>query len=187
MEFERSYRDTVPIRGVTAKPITQMAPVSKTHGKLCFVCPICQVSFERFACWIRRGQQAVYCSRACSYESKKIVVEVGCVVCGESMLLKPSQLPKKVTCSYKCMRLKRLKKEVNYGCLEYLAVIHEVENRGKCSRCDAIHGPWVVEGVTVKRAEGSLPVADGSSAILVCRHCHMKKISPEGHSARYTP
>lgn len=91
MEFERSG----------------MTELSRITGKVRLECPVCGISFERYACWVKR-KKVCYCSKACGDEAKRRPVEVRCVVCSATIVSTPSMVAKGVsTCSNACMRIHR--------------------------------------------------------------------------------
>ena len=83
-----------------------LTALSRVTGKVSLDCPVCGMSFERYACWAKR-KKVCYCSKACSDESKRRPVEMKCVVCSSMFMNIPSQSSKIVTCSDTCMKSKR--------------------------------------------------------------------------------
>ena len=91
-----------------SKEISNKTPLARTTGKVQLDCPICALSFERYACWAKR-HKINYCSKACADEAKRRPIECTCVVCGGIFISTPAEVSRKriVTCSDRCMRLRR--------------------------------------------------------------------------------
>jgi len=105
IRHERSYRDTVPIAGVSVFFKENMTPISRTHGKMLLVCPMCLLAFERYACHVgRRGQKESYCSVACAAAARVHDFKARCKVCGKEFPSIKSNLSRVTTCSGNCLR-----------------------------------------------------------------------------------
>lgn len=104
--FERSYRDTIPLEGVTTKSLSNSIPMSRSAGKISMSCDHCGMTYETYACWAKRVARH-YCSKACANAGKETPIEKTCAVCGETFITTPAAAWKFSTCSKKCMTVKR--------------------------------------------------------------------------------
>lgn len=100
--FERSYRDTIPVNGVTTKSLSNPTPMSRSAGKIGMSCDHCGMTYETYACWAKRVARH-YCSKACANAGKETPIEKTCAVCGETFITTPAAAWKFSTCSKKCM------------------------------------------------------------------------------------
>ena len=177
VKYERHYRDTLPVKGVSTLEGSQLTPLSRNKGKLAFNCDMCELPFEKYACWAKRSAHH-YCSRACASAAKVVRVEVQCVVCDSKMMVKPAYLKRVTTCSKECMRKKRVKNNSQLRTSpDYKSIIERLHKQGACNMCGTTAGPWSVLGIRTW-VENGLAQADGANAKLYCRHCHMKEVSP---------
>jgi hypothetical protein len=107
--FERSYRDTTPLKDVVAKHFSALTPIARSSGKIGLNCDFCGLPFETYSCWAKRTAHH-YCGRACSSAAKEKKEQVNCVICGASFEIIPSLAAgrlRKVTCSVACSRKKK--------------------------------------------------------------------------------
>lgn len=176
---------TVPPKGGADRFFSNLTPLSRTTGKLSFVCPICGISFEKPAAWAKRTENH-YCSRACSAEGKKVRVETHCVVCGKAMEQIPSSVARITTCGKLCSSIRRRSDAPKHtGFAVYQKAIKDIAANGFCCKCGNVHGPWVVRSLKVVISEDKSVRVDADSAQLWCKHCHLEDIAPIGGYAKY--
>jgi hypothetical protein len=85
---------------------SNLTPLSRKTGKIVLDCPICFISFERYACWAKR-KKVCYCSKACADEAKRRPQKFTCVVCATDFTSIPSMVGRLVTCSEACRSTRR--------------------------------------------------------------------------------
>lgn len=178
--------DTAPPLNVGSLWLSNRTSIARQSAKIGLVCPICGLRFERYASQARRSN-VNYCGRGCAAEGKRTEVERNCDVCGKSMLVRPSNLQRKTTCSPECASAKKRSRGKTHrpGSLAaYRRAVEAVSERSLCSSCGKAHGPWVVRGVTTSTPVGEMPTADSTGAVLLCRQCHLKDVAKTGGLAR---
>ena len=171
---------TPPKLGMTHQ-ISGQVSIEQAHtlGTQLLTCPICYIRFHRPASHAARVN-VNYCSRACYHEGMREKFEIPCVVCGKTMLLIRSEIPKIKACSRKCQSLRMAGPNPPDNHLyPYRDAVKQMIKRGVCSQCGTTDGPWDVRGVTVKDYE-----ADTSKARLWCEQCHLTDLSPYALKAR---
>ena len=105
-KFERSYRDTTPIRGVVAREYSNPTPLHRSVGMLAFSCDHCGIPILKHFAHAKRANKH-FCGRGCADAARRVRVSRLCVVCNCSFEVIPSALNKIVTCSRKCLKKNR--------------------------------------------------------------------------------
>ncbi len=87
-----------------------LTALARQTGKIRLDCPICGISFERYACHARKSK-VCYCGKGCADEAKRRPVEVTCVECGVVFISIPAEVSrgKYCTCSKSCRSIHRKK------------------------------------------------------------------------------
>ena len=176
---------------IANRKITRQIIINEPHGiemginysidrQLLISCPICGTRFHRPPSHVERNKNGTYCSRACAGEALKIRVITHCVSCGKEMELTPNLAIRIKTCSKECSTLRRTKGKIGkkYNLKPALKIIKEIKKRGKCEKCGATQGPWVVRGVIGEVLETGVSVVKSNGAELWCRLCHLHGIQP---------
>jgi hypothetical protein len=184
--YERHITDTAPPKKGLGCEGAQLTKIRA--GMLGFVCEVCGLPFERRAAKVKR-QNTTFCSKACYYQSMRIVVEKTCVICGEMMSGTPSQMKAKSACSPECSlrwRIKRGKKgQINPGAFAiYRHRANEIKAKGVCEKCGVKNGPWVVRELTLVLPDTGMPYLIEDDVALWCKHCHLEDSAPLGPPAR---
>ena len=93
-----------------SREISGLTTLARQTGKIRLDCPICGLSFERYACHARKSK-VCYCGKACSDEAKRKPVQVTCVECGVIFFSIPAEVSrgKYCTCSKSCRSIHRRK------------------------------------------------------------------------------
>jgi hypothetical protein len=158
-------------------------PLGNSSGKYHFVCPICNMSFERYWCWAKRVSTN-YCSKACSSEGKRIRFDKPCVVCNKTMFLTATNMNRISTCCHDCLRINRTKgTKRGRSSIDYKKISERLKQNPVCSDCGVLNGPWSVQGIITTINEKGIYEGDGSKARLVCRHCALTYSSKLGIQA----
>jgi len=179
VHWERSLHDTAPLRGGMGFVGSNRTVLSRATGKIPFDCPICGIGFEKYACWVRRGQKNVYCGRGCANEAKKVRIETHCVTCGKAMEQTPSDAERRRTCSYRCACIKKRSDNPQpKASVAYKKAVAVIAARSECSCCGRTYGPWVVRGMVAAIGDDGIARADGARAKLWCRDCHLRDLAP---------
>lgn len=106
--FERSYRDTTPIHGVTVRMLSNKTPIHRAIGMLAFNCDQCGLAILKSWAHAKRTNHH-FCGTACANAFRRIRVPQRCVVCRTEFMVIPSNLRKVITCSRKCLKINRSK------------------------------------------------------------------------------
>ena len=69
-----------------------------------FICPVCQKGFMLAKSTVKNYKESPCCSLACRNKFQENKIEVPCAICGTIMLLTPSTIPHKKTCSPQCSK-----------------------------------------------------------------------------------
>lgn len=163
-------------RGMSAQ-FSQQTPISRSKGKLGFVCPVCLLSFERFAAWAKKVD-VNYCSRECAGIGRRVRVIIHCITCESPFEVVPSNLGKLTTCSKLCSSLRRRGTTPNpRSAAVALQFIRDFIREGRCIKCRASAGPWAVRGLIVTFPEHDFPQIETSKVTLWCRQCHLEDIA----------
>jgi hypothetical protein len=170
--YDNHYRSIAPPKSGLLRQGSALTALSKVSSKLLFNCEHCDLPFEKYACWAKRTSHH-YCSRACAWAAKVIQIPKNCVVCDVEMLLNPTKYTRISTCSKDCSRKRRVKSYTNLRTSpDYLTIVNRIKKIGSCNACGVTSGPWVAAGIKTWVEDG-LSCADGNSARLICKKCHM--------------
>ena len=177
------YNITPPKGGMKYQR-SQLTGILRSKSKLPFNCDHCGLLFETYACWAKR-HATHFCGRACAWAARVIRFPKDCVICGTVMMLTASLAVRKFTCSYVCMRKKRVTNNVGIRASpDYMAIAKRLKKNAVCKLCGTLNGPWTVMGIKTW-VEDKLSCAEGSKACLVCRHCHMKSVASLAVNSTY--
>lgn len=173
--YEQHYKNILPPKDGMGYQRAQLTTLQRNKSKLSFNCDHCGLPFEKYACWAKRTKNH-YCGRACASAAKVVRIPKPCVVCGNEMLLTPTLFTRTSACSKECMRKRRVVNNKNLrSSPDYLSIVKRLRKEALCSVCGTTNGPWVVQGIKTW-VENGLAQADGDSAHLVCKQCHMKSV-----------
>lgn len=182
--YENHYKDIAPPKEGLTYQRAQLTSVQRNKAKLGFNCDHCGIPFEKYACWAKRTSHH-YCGRACAWAAKVVRIPKPCVVCGTEMLLTPTSFNRVSGCSKECMRKRRTVNNSNLRASpDYLAIVKRLKENAVCGTCSTTNGPWVVQGIKTWVEDG-LACADGSSARLVCQHCHLDSVAHLSKQSTY--
>lgn len=164
--------------------------LSRTTGKLCFICPICKIEFLKPAAWAKRCQSHC-CSRACASENRKVRVITHCIICKIQMEKTPSNSLRVLTCGKECSSIRRRslrgndpRKTKKSSFAAYIKKVHEISKISICIKCGSECGPWAVRGLLVSLDATLAPIIDATHAELWCTICHLKSVAPLGSPVR---
>jgi len=115
--FERSYRDTIPIKDVFTNYKPQKTKLINTVGEIEISCDMCGLIFLKHACWVKRCRYN-YCSMACRNESMRINITKQCIICGKIFITTPQGWFRHVTCGRKCKSIKSVPLPEKFGLIE---------------------------------------------------------------------
>ena len=164
--------------------ISNLTPISRTHGKAGMTCPICGIRFERYISHLARVGCPT-CSYACAGMARRVRIITNCRVCGTAMEHTPSDAARITTCSKRCSSLRRTGGNPLVspsGTAAYKNAAAKALEAGQCKICGVKHGPWSVVGIKVEYSDGIASLlANGE---LWCRQCHLAKASALGAHAR---
>jgi hypothetical protein len=103
------------------------------------------------------------------------------------MMLSPSNVERKTTCSPECSSAKKRSRGSNtrkFGLAAYQLAVKEISKRGVCEKCGTTTGPWAVRGLVVDVIDGRMPSCISANASLWCKHCHLVEVAPLGAKER---
>lgn len=182
--YENHYKDIPPPKEGLRYQTGQLTPLARNKSKIGVNCDYCGMAFEKYACWAKRTAHH-YCGRSCANAAKLVRIPKPCAVCNGEMLLTPADYPKISTCSKTCLRKKRVKNNMNLrSSADYKRIVSRLKKNQICKVCATKSGPWTVRNIKTWVHDG-LSCADGSDAYLVCRHCHLKEVSPLSLTSTY--
>lgn len=167
------------------KELSNLSGLSSTHGMMYLKCPICFITFGRYACQVARVENPT-CSYACAGKAREVRIFTPCIVCGAEMEQTPSEAARVVTCGKRCSRIRRSSGNITpikpQGAKVYRDRVKDIQSLSKCESCETTLGPWAIRGLEFDYS-GAEPVmvADGH---LWCRACHLKDVAPLGTPAR---
>lgn len=168
-----------------AKELSNLSGLNRTHGMMYLTCPICFITFGRYACQVARVENPT-CSYACAGKAREVRVFKPCIVCGVEMEQTPSEADRVVTCSKRCRFIRKTQgrgQPVRLGSTGvYRAAVKELYALGGCAKCATKIGPWAVRGLQFEFVDGYAVMK--SSGELWCRACHLTDVAPLGTPAR---
>jgi hypothetical protein len=91
--------------------LSNSSSIAANSGKVLLDCPVCGISFLRYACWAKR-KKVSYCGKGCADEAKRRPTAMTCVVCAKEFVGVPSEVGRIVTCSKECRVSDRRRKIV---------------------------------------------------------------------------
>lgn len=186
--FERSYRDTTPIKGVVTRETNSYRKITESKGKITLTCPICLLTFERYACWAKR-YKVQYCGRGCMAEGRKIIVMLQCEHCKKDIESNPTRAKWQRFCDKECSKaFTRANRRIPHNSADYKQVIATINK--VCIVCKTEQGPWYIRGIV---PISTPPYVSIEQAKIYCKSCGHKDqgkfISnhPEAIQQRYKP
>lgn len=173
----------VPAKGISVETSNRL-PLSKTTGKLKFICPVCENIFYKPVAWAKRTSNH-FCSRACASAGRIVRYEIPCVICGKIMSLRFSNIIRVTTCSKICSSKRRRGAVFDKrGFAIYKKAVKELTANPVCGKCGSSHGPWRVRNLEVIFNEDGEACLNKEKVEVWCEHCHLNDIALLGGLCR---